>query len=123
MPHWLQIVTQFIPATYLMTGIGGISCSAAKRSRRTSAIGRRSVVTTAVAHFIATKLFRWEKEEKLRPSAKLWVLVVLLPFFLLGVYQAWSRQDLVKAKILARNFAAATPGSFRMRAFLSATAR
>ena len=24
MPHWLQNITQFIPATYLMTGIGGI---------------------------------------------------------------------------------------------------
>src|SRR5436190_10908283 len=60
------------------------------------------LLTTAVATFIATKLFRWEKEEKLRASAKLWVLVVLLPFLFLGAYQAWSRHDLVKAHILAR---------------------
>ncbi|HEV2094861.1 MAG TPA: amidohydrolase family protein, partial [Chthoniobacterales bacterium] len=53
--------------------------------------------------FIATKLFRWEKEEKLRASAKLWVLVVLLPFFILGTFQSWSRQDLAKAKILERD--------------------
>ncbi len=53
--------------------------------------------------FIATKLFRWEKEEKLRASAKLWVLVVLLPFLFLGAYQAWSQHDLVKARILARD--------------------
>ena len=56
-----------------------------------------------VATFIATKLFRWEKEEKLRASAKLWVLVVLLPFLFLGAYQAWSQHDLVKARILARD--------------------
>ena len=61
------------------------------------------LLTTAVGIFIATKLFRWEKEEKLRASAKLWVVVVLLPFFLLGGYQAWSRQDLAKAKILERD--------------------
>ena len=64
---------------------------------------RALLLTAAVALFIATKLFRWEKEEKLRPSAKLWVLVVLLPFLLLGAYQAWSRQDLAKAKILERD--------------------
>ena len=33
------------------------------------------------------KLFRWEKEEKIRGSAKLWVLVVLLPFFAMGVWK------------------------------------
>src|SRR5262249_51835125 len=60
------------------------------------------ILTTVVATFIAVKLFRWEKEEKLQPSAKFWVLVVLLPFLLLGVYQAWSQHDLVKARIVAR---------------------
>jgi imidazolonepropionase-like amidohydrolase len=60
------------------------------------------LIAAAVGLLIATKIFRWEKEEKLRPSAKLWVVAVLLPFFLLGIYQAWSRQDLTKSKILAR---------------------
>ncbi len=102
MPHWLQNITQFIPATYLMTGIGGIM----QRGESVWANWKAVVallLTTAVATFIATKLFRWEKEEKLRASAKLWVLVVLLPFLLLGAYQAWSQQDLVKARILARD--------------------
>ena len=85
-----------------MTGIGGIL-----QRGETLAHNWQSVValllTTVVATFIATKLFRWEKEEKLRASAKLWVLVVLLPFFFLGAYQAWSRQDLTKARILARD--------------------
>jgi ABC-type polysaccharide/polyol phosphate export permease len=101
MPHWLQNVTQFIPATYLMTGIGGIL-------QRGESLGANwpsvlaLLLTTVVSTFIATKLFRWEKEEKLRPAAKLWVLFVLLPFLALGAYQAWSQHDLVKSRILAR---------------------
>lgn len=102
MPSWLQIITQFIPATYLVTGISAIL-------QRGESVGQNFkpaaalLVTMAVALFIATKLFRWEKEERIRPTAKLWVLVVLLPFFLLGIYEAHSRQQLAKTKILDRD--------------------
>jgi imidazolonepropionase-like amidohydrolase/ABC-type multidrug transport system permease subunit len=102
MPHWLQNITQFIPATYLMTGIGGIMQRGETFLANWQAVAAL-LLTTAVATFIATKLFRWEKEEKLRAAAKLWVLVVLLPFLFLGAYQAWSQHDLVKARILARD--------------------
>ena len=101
MPDWLRLVTQFIPASYLVTGMAGIlqrGESIAQNSKSVLAL----VVTMLVALFIATKLFRWEKEEKLRPAAKLWVLVALLPFFLLGGYQVWSRQELTKSRILDR---------------------
>ncbi len=58
MPHWLQNITQFIPATYLMTGIGGIM-----QRGETLMANWLSVValllTTAVGTFFATKLFRW----------------------------------------------------------------
>jgi imidazolonepropionase-like amidohydrolase/ABC-type multidrug transport system permease subunit len=101
MPDWLKLVTQFIPASYLVTGMAGIlqrGETIAQNSKSVFAL----IVTMFVALFIATKLFRWEKEEKLRPRAKLWVLVVLVPFFLLGGYQVWSRQELTKVKILDR---------------------
>ena len=102
MPHWLQNVTQFVPATYVVTGIAGILQRGESLFANWQAV-TALLLTTAVATFIATKLFRWEKEEKLRASAKLWVLVVLLPFLFLGAYQAWSQHDLVKARILARD--------------------
>ena len=102
MPHWLQNITQFIPATYLMTGIGGIMQRGETLLANWQSVAAL-LVTTFVGTFIATKLFRWEKEEKLRAPAKLWVLVVLLPFLFLGAYQAWSQHDLVKARILARD--------------------
>jgi imidazolonepropionase-like amidohydrolase/ABC-type multidrug transport system permease subunit len=101
LPNWAQVTTQFIPATYLMTGISRIlqgGESIAQNWKSVTAL----LLAGAVGLFIATKLFRWEKEEKLRPSAKLWVIAVLLPFVFLGAYQAYSRQEITKAKILER---------------------
>jgi imidazolonepropionase-like amidohydrolase/ABC-type multidrug transport system permease subunit len=101
-PEWLQIVTQFIPATYLMTGTAGILQRGESVLQNWLSVAAL-LVTAAIATFIATKLFRWEKEEKLRNTAKLWVLAALAPFLILGFYQSWSREDLSKAKILARD--------------------
>ena len=102
MPAWLQTSAQFIPATYVTTGVSRIlqgGESVAQNWRSAAAL----LLAAAVGLFIATKLFRWEKEEKLRASAKLWVLGALLPFLFLGVYQSWSKQEITKAKILTRN--------------------
>jgi ABC-2 type transport system permease protein len=101
-PEWLQIVTQFIPATYLMIGLAGILQHGESVMHNWQSV-LALIITALIGLLIATKLFRWEKEEKLRNSAKLWVLAALAPFLILGVYQAWSRQDLAKAKILARD--------------------
>jgi imidazolonepropionase-like amidohydrolase/ABC-type multidrug transport system permease subunit len=102
MPNWVQIVTQFVPATYLTSGIAGILQRGETLAQNWKSVGAL-LITAAVGLVIATKLFRWEKEEKLRPTAKLWVVAVLLPFFILGAYQAYSRQELTKARILARD--------------------
>src|SRR4051794_26856239 len=101
-PEWLQRLTQFVPATYLMSGMAGILQHGETALQNWQAI-LALLITTAVGTFIATKLFRWEKEEKLRPSAKLWVLVTFIPFLLLGAYQAWSSENLTKTRILARD--------------------
>lgn len=102
MPVWLQTVAQFLPATYLYQGLQSLL------------IGNESffanllpalalLVTMAVALFIGTKLFRWEKEEKIAGKAKLWILAVLAPFILMGVYQARTKQNIEKTKILTRD--------------------
>lgn len=101
MPNWVQIITQFVPATYLTSGISGILQRGESLGQNWKSVGAL-LITAVVGLFIATKLFRWEKEEKLRPAAKLWVAAVLLPFFVLGAYQAHSRQELTKARILSR---------------------
>jgi len=101
MPSWLQTVAQFIPATYVTTGVSRILQGGETMLQNWRAV-LALAISAAVGLFIATKLFRWEKEEKLRPRAKLWVAAVLLPFLFLGAYQAWSKQEITKAKILDR---------------------
>ncbi|MFL6463955.1 MAG: amidohydrolase family protein, partial [Bryobacteraceae bacterium] len=49
------------------------------------------------------KLFRWEKEEKIQNKAKLWILAVLAPFLILGFYQARTKENITKARMLARS--------------------
>jgi imidazolonepropionase-like amidohydrolase len=58
-----------------------------------------------VGLFISYKLFRWEKEEKIRGSAKLWVGAVMLPFIVLGLWQAHTKQNVAKTKMLNRELA------------------
>jgi imidazolonepropionase-like amidohydrolase/ABC-type multidrug transport system permease subunit len=101
MPSWLQNIAQFIPAAYLVSGLEGILMRSESLLQNASAVGAL-FVTMIVATFVATKIFRWEKEEKIRPAAKLWVVAVLLPFFLLGGIQAVTKDNVEKAKITER---------------------
>jgi imidazolonepropionase-like amidohydrolase/ABC-type multidrug transport system permease subunit len=100
-PPWLLSVTQFLPATYLVTGVEGMLL-------RDEGIGANLqaaaalVITLVVGLFIAYKLFRWEKEEKIRNSAKLWLAAVLAPFLCLGLWQMHSRSNVEKTKMLQR---------------------
>lgn len=103
-PPWLLVITQFVPATYMVTGIQGMLL-------RNEGIGANIqpalalAVTGFVGLFISYKLFRWEKEEKIRGSAKLWLAAVLTPFLLLGAWQMHSKTGIVKTKVLNRQLA------------------
>ena len=100
-PNWLLVVTQFIPATYLVSGMQGIMLRQESLAANWPAL-LALLLTMAVSLFISIKIFRWEKEEKIRPAAKLWLLAVLLPFVTLGVYQAYSRENVSKTKMISR---------------------
>jgi len=103
-PSWLLIVTQFLPATYLVSGLEGMML----RQESLLANGFPALallITVFVGLFISYKLFRWEKEEKIRGSAKLWVGAVLLPFIVLGLWQAHTKQNVAKTKMLNRQLA------------------
>lgn len=101
MPVSVQVAAQFLPATYLFQGVNAIMIGGETLLANWFA-GAALVVAMGVALFVGMKLFRWEKDEKIARSAKLWILVVLAPFFLLGVYQAKTRDSIQKSKILAR---------------------
>jgi imidazolonepropionase-like amidohydrolase/ABC-type multidrug transport system permease subunit len=101
LPRWLQVVSEFLPATYLYQGIQSIMINGEGFwPNLTSALAL--LVAGAVAVFIGIKLFRWEKEEKISGKSKLWILVVLAPFLLLGIYQAKTRENLDKSKVILR---------------------
>jgi imidazolonepropionase-like amidohydrolase/ABC-type multidrug transport system permease subunit len=100
-PSWLLALAQFLPATYLVSGMQAMML------RNESIMDNvlpviALIITTAVGFFLAHKLFRWEKEERVRTSSKLWVFAVMLPFVVLGSWQMHSQQNIAKAKILAR---------------------
>jgi imidazolonepropionase-like amidohydrolase/ABC-type multidrug transport system permease subunit len=99
MPDWLQIVAHFLPATYLHDGLNNIMITGQSVfANWEAALGL--IVTTAVGLFVGVKLFRWEKEEKIAGRAKLWILAVLAPFVVMGVYQAKTHDSINNAKIM-----------------------
>jgi imidazolonepropionase-like amidohydrolase/ABC-type multidrug transport system permease subunit len=103
-PAWLLNITQFLPATYLVSGMQGMMLRGEGLRANALAIAALSL-TVVVGLFISFKLFRWEKEEKIRGSAKLWILGVLMPFVLLGAWQAHTQQNVEKTRILSRQLA------------------
>ncbi len=85
-PGWIQRVALFLPATYLATGLEGAML-------RT--VGIREVagdvlalaIGLVAAFEISRQLFRWEPEAKVSGRAKLWVVVVMVPFLLFGLWE------------------------------------
>jgi len=103
-PAWLLTVTQFLPATYMVVGIQGMLL------RNEGLVANIQpalalILTAFVGLFISYKLFRWEKEEKIRASAKFWLAAVMMPFLALGFWQMHARTGVAKTKILNRQLA------------------
>lgn len=86
-PGWLQRVALFIPAQYLATGLESAATNLTTRVEMitdTTAL----VLGLLVAFEVSRQLFRWEPEAKAPRSAKLWVLVALVPFLAFGVWES-----------------------------------
>lgn len=102
LPDWLQVAAQFLPATYLYTGLNGILVRQETLAQNwVPVLGM--LATTGVALLLGVKLFRWEKEEKLPGKAKLWLAAVMLPFLAMGVWQSYKQENIAKAKVLYRD--------------------
>ncbi len=102
LPDWAQIAAQYLPASYLVTGFQGTMLRNESLWENLASVVAL-LVTMVLALFISRQIFRWEKEEKLPTKAKAWVLAVLLPFLLLGTWQAYSRDQIDRAKTLWRD--------------------
>jgi len=100
-PQWLLVVSQFIPTTYLVRGAQGMLLRNETLADNVKPV-LALLLTTAVGLFIALKLFRWEKDEKVRPASKAWLLAAVLPFVILGALEVHNHEGITKNKILAR---------------------
>jgi imidazolonepropionase-like amidohydrolase/ABC-type transport system involved in cytochrome c biogenesis permease component len=103
LPSIAQIISQFLPASHLFSGMQGILLR--NETIVQNGVSALALLSTAfVATLISVKLFRWEKEEKIGRSAKLWLVAVFLPFLILGSYQAYSKENIEKGKMYERDF-------------------
>ncbi len=102
LPDWAQSIAQFLPASYLITGFQGIFFRNETFVQNWPS-GLALVVTVLLSTFISVQLFRWDKEEKIKPAAKLWALAAVSPFIFLGAYQVYTREHMRKAEMLWRD--------------------
>jgi imidazolonepropionase-like amidohydrolase/ABC-type multidrug transport system permease subunit len=101
MPIWVQTIAQFLPATYLYQGIETIMIGGQSLAANLLPLAAL-VITAVVALTVGIKIFRWEKEDKISGRAKLWIVGVLSPFLLMGIYQAKTQENIERSKILTR---------------------
>jgi imidazolonepropionase-like amidohydrolase/ABC-type multidrug transport system permease subunit len=100
----LQLISNFIPATYVVKGFKGILLQNQNFFENWQAVGALGI-TILVGFIVGMKLFRWEKEEKIKGRAKLWVAAVLLPFLAIGVEQSITKGNQRNNRITARQMA------------------
>jgi ABC-2 type transport system permease protein len=89
LPHMVQRIGLFLPATYLVYGLQRAMLGNAHLYALGSVVVSL-VVWAVLAAFISSQLFRWEPEAKLPRNAKLWAAATVLPFILLGIWENYN---------------------------------
>ena len=112
LPTWAQTVAQFMPATYLVKGFQGIFFRNQSIFDYLPAVGAL-LLTTATGLFLAMKLFRWEKDEKIAPRNRIWVAGVLAPFLIMGAVRAYKKDNVGQNQAMMRDLQRS--GSFLIR--------
>ena len=86
LPHVVQKVSLFLPATYLVQGLQRAIFNSVPIWQLGVQVG--SLAFWAIlTFFLSTQLFRWEPEVKVPRNAKLLVLATAIPFLLLGLWE------------------------------------
>ncbi|MGB2671686.1 MAG: ABC transporter permease [Candidatus Acidiferrum sp.] len=86
LPHVVQKVSLFLPATYLVEGLQDAIFNSTPIWRLGVQVGSL-VVWAILTFFLSAQLFRWEPEVKVPRRAKLLVVATVIPFLLLGVWE------------------------------------
>jgi imidazolonepropionase-like amidohydrolase/ABC-type multidrug transport system permease subunit len=112
LPKWAQTLAEFMPAAYLVSGFQGIFFRNQNLFDNKTSVAAL-LITMVLGTFLAMQLFRWEKEEKIRPRNRLWVLAVLGPFLVMGCYRAYSKEHIGQNQAYFRDLQRA--GKFLIR--------
>ena len=110
LPHVVQGLAAFLPATYLVTGLqDAIYSSMPIWNLLTQFV---SLAAWAVlAFFVASRLFRWESEEKVGRNAKLWAFATIVPFLVLGIWENKYGRMLIQARSAYQSLSDSSPRS------------
>jgi len=91
LPNFIQTTALFLPATYLVNGLQRTLAQSIGLSALFPAV-LSLIGTTLIAFTVSVKLFRWDQSEKATRTAKIWAVSAIIPFLLLGAYEAWHGQ-------------------------------
>lgn len=86
LPNWIQGFALFLPGTYVVTGFERVMIDHAS----IWTLGEKAFSLIAcglVAFFLSKQLFRWDPDDKLPRSAKLYAVLTVIPFLLVGAYE------------------------------------
>ena len=86
MPGWIQNFALFLPGTYVVTALQRVMI----RRASVLTLGAHMVGLVAcafMAFWISNQLFRWDPDDKVARKAKLWVVLALIPFLLVGGWE------------------------------------
>jgi imidazolonepropionase-like amidohydrolase/ABC-type multidrug transport system permease subunit len=108
LPKWAQTVGEFLPAARMVKSFQNVLFRNEGLTNNWTTIGALAL-TVVVGMFLAVQLFRWEKEEKIRPQKKLWVLAVMGPFVVIGCYSAFRKDHLGENEALFRQLQRTEP--------------
>lgn len=108
LPGWVQHVSLFLPATYLVTGLQRALLAGTPVTHLAAEISSLAGCTL-LAFFVSRQIFRWEPEEKLPPRAKAWAAAALIPFLLLGIWESSLGQRRAEARSILESIADRPP--------------
>jgi imidazolonepropionase-like amidohydrolase/ABC-type multidrug transport system permease subunit len=104
LPKWIQTAAEYMPATYLKSGMQGIIQNGESFVANGSSVAAL-LATFTVGFIISFKIFRWSKEDRVSPGSKAWVAAVLAPFVVLGAWESYGGTNNVRQAIAYRQFA------------------
>lgn len=97
LPKVVQGFSNYLPATYLVTGLQQATFFS-KHVTDLWVYFLALVAWAVLSFFVAAQLFRWEPETKVPKNGKLWAAATVIPFLVLGIWLHGNGKMLAEAQ-------------------------